>query len=431
MTMKIPLPQPCLVVLIGASGSGKSTFARRHFSPFEILSSDRFRGMVSDDETDQSATFDAFEVLNSVCEKRLRRGLMTVVDATNLKADARRPYLELARKYATPVAAIVLNLPVETCIGRNTDRAERQVPADVVKRHADLIPNVLTRLHEEGFRRVTVLSTPEEIASVAIERDPLPVLRPDLTGPFDLIGDVHGCLDELTDLLIKLGYTVRTVDDVDGRPVIDVTPQPGRSVLFVGDLVDRGPDTPGVLRLAMRMTAAGTALSVRGNHDDKLLRKLLGRDVKLSEGLQASLTQLDAEPPEFADRVREYLAGLQVHYVLDQGRLVVAHAGIKQSDHGRMSDRIKAFCLYGETNGEKDEHGLPVRLDWASQYTGDATIVYGHTPRKTAVWANRTINIDTGCVFGHELTALRYPEREIVAVPARRVYAEPPRPITD
>lgn len=178
----------------------------------------------------------------------------------------------------------------------------------------------------------------------------------------------------------------------------------------------------------MGMVADGTALCVPGNHDMKLLRKLRGKDVQLTHGLAESVEQLAAEPAEFREQVAEFLDGLIGHYVLDDGKLVVAHAGMKAEMQGRGSGAVRDFALYGETTGETDEFGLPVRLNWAAEYRGRALVVYGHTPVPEAEWLNRTINIDTGCVFGGALTALRYPEKELVSVPARRVYAESKRP---
>ena len=123
-----------------------------------------------------------------------------------------------------------------------------------------------------------------------------------------------------------------------------------------------------------------------------------------------------------------FLDGLVSHYVLDGGRVVVAHAGMKESMQGRGSGKVREFALYGETTGETDEFGLPVRYNWAAEYRGNAMVVYGHTPVPEPDWLNKTINIDTGCVFGGSLTALRYPEQEFVSVKAKRTYCEPARP---
>jgi protein phosphatase len=427
--VNITLPELSLVVLVGPSGCGKSTFARKHFKPTEILSSDHFRAAITDDESDQAVTPAAFELLHLTCAKRLQAARLTVIDATNVQVDARQQCLDTAKRYHTPAIALVFDLPEQLCIERNLARTERVVSAKVVKGHADGLRRSLKRLKDEGFRAVHVLTTPEEVEAVTITREPLRVNRKSESGPFDIIGDVHGCLDELKDLFVQLGYTVNTVADVDGRDVVDVVPPTGRKALFVGDLVDRGPDTPGVLRLVMRMITAGTGLCVRGNHDDKLLRHVWGRKVNITHGLAETLEQLAQEPPEFTERLKLFLEALPTHYVLDGGKLVIAHAGLKEHLQGRVSERVRAFCLYGETTGESDEFGLPIRLNWAADYRGRATVVYGHTPTLYPEWLNRTICIDTGCVFGGTLTALQYPGSELVSVPARRQYAEPKRPM--
>ncbi len=418
----ITVPDLSLVLLVGPSGAGKSTFARKHFKPTEVLSSDYFRGLVADDETDQTASKDAFEVLHFVCGKRLAAGRLTVIDATNVQAESRKPLLELARRYHVLPVAIVLDLPEDLCHGRNQRRPDRAFGPHVVRSHCQQLRRSLGKLRDEGVRQVTVLASPEEIDAATVERQRMWTDLRHEAGPFDFVGDVHGCFDELAELLAKLGYEVR---ERDGG--YEVKPPEGRKAVFVGDLVDRGPKTPEVLRLVMDMVAAGRALCVPGNHDDKLRRKLEGRDVRTTHGLVETLAQLEPEPPEFKERVRAFLDGLVSHYVLDGGRLVVAHAGMRQHLQGRASKRVRDFALYGETTGETDEFGLPVRHNWAAEYRGTATVVYGHTPVPEAEWLNRTLNIDTGCVFGGKLTALRWPERELVSVPAARTYCEPAR----
>jgi protein phosphatase len=283
-------------------------------------------------------------------------------------------------------------------------------------------------LGREGFRHVHVLSSPEAVAAATVERQPLWVDKRRLHGPFDVVGDVHGCFDELRELLDRLGYGVAERQDEDAGTGYAVTPPAGRTAVFLGDLVDRGPKPPAVLRLVMGMVAAGTALCLPGNHDDKLLRALKGRKVRIAHGLAETLAQLAAEPAGFRERVGAFLDGLVSHYVLDDGNLVVAHAGMKEAYQGRASGAVRDFALFGDTTGETDELGLPVRRDWAAAYRGEAMVVYGHTPVAAPEWLNRTINVDTGCVFGGRLTALRYPERELVSVPAHRAYAEPARP---
>jgi protein phosphatase len=421
----IPIPEFALVLLVGPSGCGKSTFARRHFKPTEILSSDFFRGILSDDEMNQAASADAFEVLHLVCAKRLAAGRLTVIDATNVRPESRKPLIEMCRKYHVQPVAVVFNFSAEFCHARNQNRpTERPFGPQVTRRHADDLQRSLGRLEVEGFRRVFVLNSEEEVNAVEFKRYTLPVNKKDDRGPFDIIGDVHGCLLELLALLEKLGYTLRQTED--GWQASHLA---GRKLVFVGDLCDRGPDTPGVFRLVMDLVKRGAGYCVLGNHDDKLLRWLKGSAVKMAHGLALSAEQFDREPPEFRDRVREFVEKLPSHLVLDGGRLVVAHAGLTAEMHGRVSGKVRSFALYGDTTGESDEFGLPVRLNWAADYRGRATVVYGHTPTLTPEWVNRCICIDTGCVFGGALTALRYPEQELVSVPAARVYTEPKRPL--
>ncbi|MEW2474573.1 polynucleotide kinase-phosphatase [Micromonospora gifhornensis] len=421
------VPELALVALVGVSGSGKSTFARRHFAPNQVLSSDAFRAMVADDENDQSASADAFDALHYVAGKRLRAGRLTVVDATNLQPHARAALVRVAREHDVLPVAIVLDVPEALAWARTEARADRTFGKQVLARMSRDLRRTYAQLAREGFRKVHVLRGVDEIDAAQIRFERLFNDRRELTGPFDIVGDVHGCRAELESLLGRLGWQLHR--DEAGRAV-DATHPAGRTAVFVGDLVDRGPDSPGVLRLVMGMVAAGHALCVPGNHEQKLLRKLRGRNVKVAHGLAETLEQLAAEPDEFSAEVATFVDGLVSHYVLDGGRLVVAHAGLKEEYQGRASGRVRAFALYGETTGETDEYGLPVRYPWAREYRGAATVVYGHTPTPEPEWVNNTICIDTGCVFGGRLTALRYPERELVAVPAEREWYAPVRPLT-
>jgi protein phosphatase len=420
------IPELSLVVLVGVSGSGKSTFARQHFGRFEVISSDFCRGLVADDENDQAATRDAFDVLGYIAGKRLGAGRLTVIDATNVQADARKPLIELARAHDVLPVAIVLDVPEKTCLERNAGRADRSFGPPVIHRQAGQLRRSLRSLSREGFRVVHVLRGEAEVAGASIVRHRMLTDYTDRTGPFDVLGDVHGCRAELEALLGRLGYQISR--DAAGRPSGAVPPA-GRTAVFLGDLVDRGPDSPGVLRLVMGMVAAGQALAVPGNHENKLIRALSGKNVQVSHGLAETLSQLAGEDEEFRRQVAEFCRGLVSHLVLDGGRLVVAHAGLKEEYHGRASGRVRNFALYGDTTGETDEYGLPVRYPWAADYRGRAMVLYGHTPVPEPEWVNNTLCLDTGCVFGGRLTALRYPEREIVSVPAERVWYEPARPL--
>jgi protein phosphatase len=423
--LELAVPDLALVVLIGASGSGKSTFARRNFRPTQVLSSDVCRGLVADDENDQAATPAAFAVLHAIAAARLRGGRLTVVDATNVKREDRASLVQLARDHDVLAVAIVLDVPEGVCLERNAARPDRQLAPGVVSRQRADLRRGLRGLGREGFRKVHRLGTVAEVESAVITYEKQYNDRREETGPFDVIGDVHGCRQELEALLDRLGYAL-TRDDV-GRPVGAAHPA-GRRALFLGDLVDRGPDSPGVLRLVMGMVRAGTALCVPGNHENKLVRALRGKDVQRTHGLQETLDQLAGESEEFRAEVEEFCHGLVSHYVLDGGALVVAHAGLPEQLHGRSSGRVRSFALYGDTTGETDEFGLPVRYPWAQDYRGRAMVLYGHTPVPEPEWVNNTMCLDTGCVFGGALTALRYPERELVAVPAERTWYSPARP---
>jgi polynucleotide kinase-phosphatase len=419
-TTTITIPDLALVVLIGPSGAGKSTFAARHFAPSEVLSSDFCRLLVADDENDQAATPAAFDVLGYIAGKRLEAGRLTVVDATSVQREARSPLIRLAREHHVLPVAIVLDVPEKVCTERNAGRPDRNLPAHALRRQHQQLRKSLKGLQREGFRRVFVLRGTDEIDAVGIERERRWTDRRDDHGPFDFIGDVHGCAEELVALLTKLGYEVAADRSTTIHPA-------GRKAFFIGDLVDRGPDSPGVLRLVMGMVRDGSAACVPGNHENKLWRALNGRNVQVSHGLAETLAQLDGEPEEFRRQVADFIDSLVSHAVLDEGRCVVAHAGLPERLHNRSSGAVRSFAMYGDTTGETDEFGLPVRYPWANDYRGSAIVVYGHTPVPEAEWVNNTICIDTGCVFGGKLTALRYPEREVVSVPAARTYWEPVR----
>jgi protein phosphatase len=424
--MKLTIPEFSLVLLVGIPGSGKSRFAQRHFAPTEILSSDHFRGLVSDNESNQAATKDALEVLHRIAAKRLVRRRLTVVDATNVYKRARTRLVSLARAHHCIPVAVVFNLPVDTCLERNRVREDRRVGRKVIAQQAAELQRSLAGLMGEGFRYVHELTTTEAIDAATIERTPLRSNRRDDHGPFDIIGDIHGCADELEALLERLGY-------VRGNGQWQFAHPQGRRVVFLGDVVDRGPRILDTYHIVRAMVDFGNALGLPGNHDVKLVRKLRGRPVRVAYGLEQTLEELEALPEKdretLSAEISEFFESLASHYVLDRGRLVVAHAGMKSDLQGRASGRVRHFALYGETTGETDEFGLPVRYNWAADYGGRARVVYGHTPVPEPEWLNRTINIDTGCVFGGKLTALRYPQLELVSVAAVRAYCQPSRPL--
>lgn len=426
---EIELPDFCLVVLIGATGSGKSTFARRSFKPTEIISSDYARGLIIDDENDQAISADAFDLVATIVEKRLKHRRLTVIDATNVRAPDRKKWVELARRWHALPTCVVLDVDLDVCMRHNAGRPDRQFGPGVPQRMISEIRRGLRGLEREGFRKIYRLRSEDEIAAATVTREPLWTDKRSLRGPFDIIGDVHGCCDELESLLLRLGYRV------SWTPELSVERDHDRTAVFVGDLVDRGPRSPDVVRLVRRMIDDGLALCVMGNHERKAVKWLMGKDVKRTHGLDRTIEQYEGLWASGADggqdrrSVKDFLDSLRSHVWLDDGRLCVAHAGLKEEMIGRASGAVREFALYGETTGEVDEFGLPVRADWATHYRGSTTVVYGHTPVVEAEWTNNTICIDTGCVFGGKLTALRWPERELVDVIAAKTYFEPLRPL--
>ena len=438
----IDIPELSLVVLVGVTGSGKSTFAHRNFRATEVLSSAAARAAVADDPNDQSATSDAFAVVGDIARRRLRRGLLTVIDATSLRSEDRQVLLDLAKECDVFAVAVVLDVGLGelTKRARTTGRDEA-----VVARQHVLFSKSRNKLRKEGFRYVYHLDGAAEIDAVEITRTKLFNNKTDVHGPFDIIGDIHGCANELIELLRQLGWPVAVGDTAGAgpahseatapRPVVVGDHPDGRRLVFVGDLVDRGPYTPDVLAIVMALVKRGVALCVRGNHEGKLLKALRpdrsrrARGSQPTHGLAESLAQLEKCDDAFRAEVVEFLDSLVSHYVLDDGNLVIAHAGLAQRYHGRTSGRVRAAAMYGETTGDVDRWGFPVRIDWARDYRGSAAVVYGHTPVPQAAWVNNTLCLDTGCVFGGRLTALRYPEREIVGVDAQEVHYAAGRPL--
>jgi protein phosphatase len=388
--MRIAIPDFCLVLLLGSSPAATAEVAGRQFRAGEVIGA----GLAAD-------------ALHATVAHRLARRELTAVDISSATADARSALLQIAKRtFAQPVAVAVL------ADGKKGDA------------HIRTLRGIIQRLQRDGVRVVHVL---RESDAVEIVREPLETDRRDLMGPFDIIGDVHGCTDELETLLGKLGYTVAW-SDAAGERRVTVAPPPGRRLIFVGDLVDRGPRTPDVLRIVMSAAAAGIAFCVPGNHDAKFLRWLDGHNVTLTHGLERSVAQMKAEPRAFHQAVKAFLEALPSHIWCDGGRLVVAHAGLTADMIGRSTAAVRSFCLYGDTDGATDAQGLAIRYHWAAGYRGETTIVYGHTPVADAAWLNNTLCLDTGCCFGGKMSALRWPEREIVAVPAVSQYAPQRRP---
>lgn len=231
-------------------------------------------------------------------------------------------------------------------------------------------------------------------------------------GKFDVIGDIHGCHRELTGLLLKLGYRM----DIGAERISGVPDD--RRLIFLGDFTDRGPEPVKVLRLAMDAIDKGFALSVRGNHEEKILQKLI-KNTPAKEEVMQTLDAIRSEGGEFVNKVIAFIESLP-YVILCGDRYLVAHAGLKEefqdfdTDDHKKAGKIKSLTIYGDITGRKLPDGRPERLDWAASYNGERTVIYGHSIVEEAVFRNNTINIDTGCFETGILTAVRLPEKIIV-----------------
>jgi len=340
---------------------------------------------------------------DSILQERLAAGLSTAIDITLLNQSERVELMKLAKAFH--VACIVLILSTEN-----------EVSIEVQK---------LSKIYKkEGFKDIYIINnTALDFSSIVVAAN-MSDLKEE-RGPFDIIGDVHGCYEELLALLAKLKYTINIVsEDLETSKILVSHPQ-NRKVIFVGDLVDKGPNTPAVLNLVMQMVQQDIAFCVQGNHEAKLIKKLKGKDVTLRHGLEKSVEQLKTCSTKYIASLITFMYNLPHHLIFDQGKLIIAHAGIKEKMQGRDSGTVRAFTLYGETTGKLDADGLPERKNWSLQYRGQALVVHGHVPIVESKWVNRVLDIDTGCVYGGHLTALRYPSLELVDVPAKEAYATP------
>ena len=306
---RIEIPEFCLVAMIGSTSSGKTTFAKKHFKPTEVLSSDFFRGMVCDDENCQSISADAFDLLFYAANKRLSNMKLTVIDATNIQKEDRKKILDLAREQNVHAAAIVLNLPEDILQERNKARQERNLPERVIRQHCRDVKRSIKNLKREGFRFVNVINSLEQLENTEIVRTKLWNDKKDLYGPFDIIGDIHGCCDELELLLDKLGY-IKT-NGVYSHP-------DGRKAAFLGDFCDRGNRNADVLRLVMDMVKSDNAIAVPGNHDVKLLKYLRGKNIAMTHGIDKTIAEIEAQGDLFKSEAAEFIDSLISHYVLMQ-----------------------------------------------------------------------------------------------------------------
>ncbi|OKP81941.1 polynucleotide kinase-phosphatase [Paenibacillus helianthi] len=441
----IPFPHGGIVVLVGPSNSGKTTLLRRLVQEdvllqTEIVSSDEYRTLVGDveyidwkgrsrEEADilyndyQLLSKLAFEAMNTVVSMRSRLGKLTVVDATHLQPEYRRKYIDLAAAYDIPCAAWILDLPEQTLLERDRDRDQPR-GRQRVKQQFVQFKRSLRGLRDEGFDFTYML---KETETVQFTRKTNPLVA-EIGNGIDVIGDIHGCYDEMMELLGQLGYVP---DDAGLYRHPD-----GRMLISVGDVMSRGPKSLDTMRFWKRHCDAGIARMIDSNHGWKIARYLSGRNVTLSHGdenVAVELAQLASESGEKAadmlrEELKQFLLSAPSHLVLcHEGvrRVVVAHAGIRDEYIGKQSRRIQDFCRYGDTDG-MDASGAPVRKEWYVEHKSGELIIWGHDPRPYPAVVKDTVNIDQGAVFGGSLTAYRYPEQQFVGVKAYRDYAQDP-----
>lgn len=300
----------------------------------------------------------------------------------------------------------------------------QRVLVDVRRPHQKNIRDIATRARKKGYFPY-VLEEEWQDAAPKIDMPfrfiPIPVDRRGDRGPFDIIGDIHGCALEFADLLDRLGYMEEDWNNGEGMHRSIRRHPRGRRTILLGDLVDRGPMNLETMRMARALEELG-GLRVLGNHDAKIGKWLMGRDVRVGPHQESTIREFDSIGAEERAEWGAWMLDAEGHYLLDDGRLAVAHAGIDEENQGRVTGGAMSFALYGKPDPENrlDEEGYPIAEDWAATYGGDATVVHGHIVHDAPREMNNVIAIDTGCVFGGDLTALRWPERTYERVPARQ-----------
>lgn len=420
----INIPSRALVLTVGPAGCGKSTFVEWHFPATTIVSSDRCREMVSDSETDQSQNKQAFELFHTWIRLRLAAGRLTVADATNLLPSARTRLREIAAVTNTPVIVLEFEASLDTCLAQNRRRA-RFVPEHVIQKHVNLATQAHAELGREGYAALHTIST-DSPSRVHVWSG----VRSAQAPGFDIIGDVHGCADELRELIAALGYRVDTI--FLGEGVSYVHPE-GRQLVFVGDITDRGPKSLQALRI-VQLALEGGHHMVLGNHDSKLMRALRGNKVQMGHGLAATWAELQTASEAERQTIYRWLSALPYQLTLFTGfgisQVVVSHAGLPRRLVGQDTSEARNHAIYGEvigtvTPGEYPVRGVQYIYDWPL-HSGAAIQVHGHTvvdnPQLDAAYG--VYDIDTGCAFGGQLTALRWPEGKFVSIPARAMYCE-------
>jgi polynucleotide kinase-phosphatase len=443
--MEVVLPYAGIVLLVGPSNSGKSTLLKRLLAneqllSSEVVSSDDFRVLVSDiefidwkqrptDEADalydqyQKISEEAFALMDSLVETRCKLNKLTIVDATHLHPDDRKRYISIARNNHVPIVAIILDVDQDILLERDelrdNPRGKRRI-----KQQYQVFKREKRFIKKEGYHATYFVQNTDEIELKRHHKNPIEI---DVDKGIDIIGDIHGCFDEMIEILEKLGYE-------QNHENYYIHPE-GRKFLSLGDVMSRGPKSLESMQFFLRHVNNGLAYMIDSNHGWKIARWLDGRKVTLNHGDEFVKEELKKFQEQYGEErtieiikkeLKKFLLDAPSHYVLTRNgvpTLVCTHAGIKDEFIGKQSYDVSDFCRYGDTDGF-DDTGKPIRKDWSIHHKTSTLIIWGHDPKPKPLIINNTINIDQGVVFGGELTAFRYPEKEFVSVIAKKDYSD-------
>lgn len=439
--MKIILPYAGIVLLIGPSNSGKSTLLKQlvdkgQVLPSEIISSDEYRVRVSNVEfidwahrwkdvseslydEYQRISAEAFSLMEATIEARCRLNKITFVDATHLYPDDRKRYIELAKKHHVPVVSLVLDVDQELLLLRDKNR-ENPRGSKRIKQQYQVFKREKRFIKKEGYFATYFITVTNE---VEVTRANSNATHLEVENGIDIIGDIHGCYEEMIQLLEQLGYEKNAQE-------LYVHPE-GRKFLSLGDIMSRGPESLKTMSFFLRHVKEKLAYMIDSNHGWKIARWLEGKNVTLNHGDELVAREFEQyehldDIDRLKEELKEFLLKAPSHYVLTKNgipTLVCTHAGIKDEFIGKQSDDISDYCRYGDHEGV-DDTGRPIRKDWTIHHKTSILIVWGHDPKPKPLVINNTINIDQGVVFGGELTAFRYPEKKFVAVQAKEDYSK-------
>lgn len=404
--MTFSFPQFGALAILAPSAFPVADWARRHFPAHELLDPADCQALLGTTEPHPST--DAYTLAAQAFEMRVKAGRATVFLRAPLEQTARNFLRSASRKANAKLYYLSIDLP-EADLRTLVPAYDREAWA----REAAQIAQNLLFLDKEGIAGHLSITRIADLEALEFSRPPLPCDRRSLSGPFDLIGSVHGCLAELRALLGELGYVSDPATQLPRHPK-------GRIPVFLGDDGAQGPHGLACLQLIQAMCDAGLAYAVIGNQDRRLLEVLRESPEADPDALAPWWA---AASPEDRQAILAWTAQVPSHLVLDGGRLVAVHGGIRPDMIGRDTPPITAFCTYGSTPGEHALVQSRALADWAAELPEGVTVVFSHQPVVDVQDAGSHVAIDTACLYGGRLSAFRYPERSVVSVPAAKAYA--------